>query len=129
MEFIVGLWNYVLGNIGTDELPNIAVKSLDEGLDTPSLKILAGLGNDVWEINHYLVFTLLEMNIKLPNKTEAGLMLLKYYIQQIIDQTIDPIEGLGKVINKVLMRTSYCEGKKQKYAYEYIGFHKLYGLL
>lgn len=128
MEFIAGLWNYVLENLRTDELPNIALKALEEGYDTPSLRILAGLGNDVWEIKEYLKLTLKEMNIELPNKSYAGLMLIKYYIQQIVDRNIDPIEGVEKIIYDVLRKTDFYLGKDKKYAYDYIGFQHLYGL-
>lgn len=131
MEFIAGLWNYVLGNLRTDELPDIALKALQEGYDTPSLRILAGLGSDILEIKEYLKLTLKEMDIelpKLPNKANAWLMLIRYYIQQIIDRNVDPIEGVGKIIHDVLMKTDFCKGKDKKYAYDYIGFDKLYGL-
>ena len=77
MGFITGLWNYGLENLRRDELPDIALKALEEGYDTPSLRILAGLGNDVWEIKEYLKLTLKEMGIELPNKSYAGLMLIK----------------------------------------------------
>ncbi|WP_291634332.1 hypothetical protein [Clostridium sp.] len=117
-----------MGNLRTDELPDIALKALQEGYDTPSLRILAGLGSDIWEIKEYLKLTLKEMDIELPNKTYAWLMLIKYYIQQIIDKNVDPIEGVGKVIHDVLMKTDFCKGKDKKYAYNYIGFHKLFGL-
>lgn len=128
MEFIVGLANYMLGNIGTVDLPNIAVNALEEGYDSPSLSILAGLGNDVWEIDEYLRLALKEMSIKLPDEKEAGLILMKFYIEQIIYKKIDPVEGIGKIISGVLRKTNCFDGKNKKYAFDYIGFHRLYGL-
>lgn len=128
MEFIVYISNYLLGNLKTEELPDIAVKILKKGYDTPSLRILAGLDSNPWDIDYYFKLTLKEMNIKFPNEKGAGLILIKYYIKQIINKEIDPIKGIEKIINEVIKKTSCFNGKDKKYAYDYIGFHNLYGL-
>jgi len=43
MTFRQQISKYVTGNLTTEQLPDIAVTGLEEGLDTPSLCILAGL--------------------------------------------------------------------------------------
>lgn len=128
MELIVYLSNYVLGNLRTNMLPNVAVNALMEDYDTPSLRILAGLGYNIKEIEEYFKLALKELDILLPNENEAKIILIKYYIQQVLDMEIDSVNGIGKIIYEVLRKTNCFDGKNKRYVYDNIGFSKLYAL-
>ena len=68
MNFRQQIAKYVTGNLTTEQLPDIGVTGLEEGLDTPSLCILAGLSNNEspFQIDHYFKLTLEELNKRRP---------------------------------------------------------------
>ena len=75
LNFRQQIAKYVTGNLTTDQLPDIGVTGLEEGLDIPSLCILAGLSKNEspFQIDHYFKLTLEELNIKLPDKRQAAI--------------------------------------------------------
>lgn len=98
---------YVLNMIEIEEFPTIAIKLLEEGYDTPSLRILSSLNENGWEIDEYLKKTLKELDINMPTEVEAILFLVKGYIDQIINKSIDPINGLEKIFSNVVDKTNF----------------------
>ena len=125
-DYLITLANYALGNATSDELPIAAIRALEDGYDTPSLRILAWLENP-WEIDVCLKRVAEESGVKIPSKKEAAIILINRYTQLIIDQVIEPIEGLYHIIYDVLRKTD-CFGTDHKYIYDRIAFHTLYGL-
>ncbi|WP_042274592.1 hypothetical protein [Faecalimicrobium dakarense] len=128
MNFIIDISKYVLGNLQIEDLPLRAEKLLEEGYDTPSLRILAGLDNYPWDIDYYLKLTLEELNIEVPNQKMAGLLLIEHHINQMIKKELDLIDGLKKIIDEVLWNLECFNDEEEKYAYECIGFSELYSL-
>jgi hypothetical protein len=61
---------YVTGNLTTDQLPGIAYLAMVEGLDSPSLCILAGLekNEDFYVIDRYFKLALKELDISIPDR-------------------------------------------------------------
>jgi hypothetical protein len=117
-----------LRHIGS--FPDLATEAMGEGVDTPSLRVLAGLspvqGNNE-EITEYLQKTLRELEVDWPSEEEAAWLLLRYYIDAIIDGAIDPHAGLHTIISKIYRRMRWSESDKH-YAGDSIKIEKLYGL-
>ena len=84
MNFKQLLAKYVTGNITTEQLPELAVVALEEGLQSPSLNILVGLSKheSPYLMDHYFKLTLEELNIILPDKRKAAIE----YALTIVDE-------------------------------------------
>lgn len=129
MEFNQYLAKFVTGNLTTSQLPEIAEIGLRQGLDTPSLRILAGLrkGETVHEIDHYFKMMLKELSIHLPEKRDAALIYADAIVDDIIEGEIDIIAGIGFIKLEALdCHDFYSESLH--YCYDSIGFDKVYGL-
>ena len=126
MEFKIALAMYEYELCTIDIFPEIAICELEKGEDTPSLRILAG-ESDPDEIHKYLKRTLKELNIIIPNKREATFILIKCYLEQIVNKEIDPNLALGTIISKILYKSQDLFTNSKKYAYDSIGFEKLFG--
>lgn len=129
MTFKQLLAKYVTGNLPTDQLPNIGITGIEEGLDSPSLLILAGLSKNesLYEIEHYFKRTIEELKIELPDKRKASIELASAIIDEIHAGEKDLIEGLREIRNQVLDSYDFYTESKN-YCYDSIGFEKIYGL-
>lgn len=78
------------------ELPRVAVDAMEDGCESPSLQILAGLtaiqADEAWE---FFDRTLTELNIPMPNKRKAAERLAFEAAKSILDGTVTPYEGPG----------------------------------
>ena len=117
------------GNATTSQLPDIAIIGLEEGLDSPSLRILAGLNRNEnpFQVEEYFNKTLHELNIKLPDKRQAAIELGIAIADQIIAGKIDLIIGTKQIIDKAIYNYDFFSETK-KYCYDSIGFENVYGL-
>lgn len=104
MTFRQQIAKYVTGNLTTDQLPDIGVTGLEEGLDTPSLCILAGLGKNEspFLIHHYFKLTLEELKIKLPDKRQAAIEYAMALVDEILDGIKDVINGTREIRYKAI---------------------------
>lgn len=105
MNFKQQISNYVLGNLTTSNLPKVAFWGLQNGLDSESLVILAGLNerDDLFEINSYFEKALDELGIKIPDIQTASLEIINYYANMINSKQIDPYLGTEKIIREVFL--------------------------
>jgi len=129
LNFRQKIAKYVTGNLSTDQLPDIGVTGLEEGLDTPSLCILAGLSKNEsqFEIDHYFKLTLEELNIKLPDKRQAAIEYAMAIVDEILDGKKDVIIGTSEIRYKAIDSYDFFSESK-KYCYDSIGFEMAYGL-
>lgn len=129
MTFKQYIADYVTGNLTTSQLPKIGLAGLEQGMNSNSLTILAGMSDNdnLHEIEDYFKKALTELEIKLPDKREAALELAKYYADEIIIGKIDPVDGVNKIIHKALDSYDFFNESKE-YAMDSIGFQKIYGL-
>ena len=129
MDFNQYLAKFVTGNLTTSQLPEIAEIGLRQGLDTPSLHILAGLGkgDNVSEIDHYFKRMLDELTIQLPEKRDAALIYATAIVDDIISGEIDIIAGVGFIRLEAMDCHDFFSESKH-YCYDSIGFDKIYGL-
>jgi hypothetical protein len=130
MNWKLELAKSLFGFRSAESFPEVATEALAEGADTPSLRILAGLTpveNDNDEMRKYLQKSLHELSLDWPSEEEAAWLLLRYYIDEIIDGRINPHEGLHTIIWDIYHRMSWYE-TNQHYAGDSIKIEKLYGL-
>jgi len=119
----------VTGNLTTNQLPDIGVTGLQEGLDTPSLCILAGLSKNEspFQIEHYFKLTLEELNIKLPDKRQAAIEYAMAIVDEILEGKKDVIIGTREIRYNAIDSYDFFSESKQ-YVYDSIGFETAYGL-
>ena len=129
MNFKQLLAKYVTGNITTEQLPELAVVALEEGLQSPSLNILVGLSKheSPYLIDHYFKLTLEELNIILPDKRKAVIEYALTIVDEILAGKKEIISGSRELLYKAIGAYDFYSESKQ-YSYDSISFEKVYGL-
>ena len=92
--------DYVLGNISTFQLIEVAVECITAGMRGENLYILAGL-SEYDDIIHFYKLTLDELKIQEPNKENAGKYLIQYYCNGLIENKISPQIFLQDIKSKI----------------------------
>ncbi|MDD2371641.1 MAG: hypothetical protein PHQ32_06550 [Firmicutes bacterium] len=135
IDLLTGLAFYKLEYIGTENIPDLAASALEQGYDCPSLRVLSGLRSSLdnfWEINNYLKKALIELGITELSSSTACLILIRYYLQQIIDKEISPLDGLKKVIKNIYYSSEFqsnnLEVINKEYKHNFLGLEVLYSL-
>lgn len=129
MNFRQQIAKYVTGNLTTDQLPDIGVKGLEEGLDTPSLYILAGLdkNENPFQIERYFKLTLEELNFELPDRRKAAIEYSLAIVDEILDCEKDIIRGLSEIQYHAIKSFDFYS-ETNKNCYDSIGYETVYGL-
>ena len=129
MNFRQQIAKYVSGNMTTGQLPDIGITGLEEGLDSPSLCILAGLSEyeNPFQIEHYFNLALKELKINLPDRRQAAIEYALALVDEIIKGNIEVIDGTREIRYKAIDSYDFFSESKQ-YCYDSIGFEKAYGL-
>jgi hypothetical protein len=127
MNFIERISNYVLGNLTTKDLPKIGEIALLENLESESIFILAGMNknDNSFQILEYFNKSLKELNINPPNKIEASKILIKYYLNQIIQNPNNAYEIMMKIDNEIYKNINF-ETSQKKYVGEELNLEHLY---
>jgi hypothetical protein len=120
---------YVTGNLTTKDLPQVALVAMDEGLESESTIILAGLekNENSFVIESYFNLAIKELGLTIPGKRDAA---LKYAIgisQEVINGEKDLITGVSEIYQKALGSYNFF-GETKEYAYDSIYFERVYGL-
>ena len=120
---------YVTGNLTESDLPKAAYAGLQEGLESESLIILAGMGDkdNSLELEQYFAMSLKELDLQLPEQREAAVQLALYYADEICEGRLDPVEGVYKILTNCLFSYDFTKAN-MKYAFDSIGFEYVYGL-
>jgi hypothetical protein len=117
-----------LGRIQTSELPTIAMRALEEGLDSPTLVRLAGCRpgeRSVFELDEMWVKTLRELGKRLPGRIDAGHELKRYFAGLVASGELPPRAGAGEIA--ALWIELSTDLPKRKFAGESFGVAKLLG--
>jgi hypothetical protein len=120
---------FVIGDATTSQLSDIAIIGLEEGLDSPSLRILAGLNKNEnpFQVEDYFSRALQELDIKLPDRRQAAIEIGIAIADRVIAGKTDLIIGIEEIIAKAI-RTYDFFSESSKYCYDSIGFENVYGL-
>jgi hypothetical protein len=114
--------------LGKESIPGVAAKALEEEIDTPSLRILAGLSPDnIWDIETYWNKTLQEIHVELPTRLDSAWLLIEYYIDRIVKGEIDPYDGIHIIITEVYWKMDW-EHNNLEYIGNSVGIGELYAL-
>ena len=88
----IALW--ALGRIYSGQLPRIALQWLELGLDSPTLRILAGETNPIMsDVGPMFETVLEELNFSVPSSGEAVARLVSEIAQKIVDGSVSPYQG------------------------------------
>ena len=129
MNFSQQIAKYVTGNLTTSQLPEIGLLGLQEGLDSESLVILAGLStnDNPFEIQEYFDKSIEELEIEIPEKRQAALIYAVGLIEEIVNGKLQIIKGICEIRNNAIDSYDFFD-ESVKYCYDNIGFENLYGL-
>lgn len=91
-------WRMVNGELRSEELPQLATDALIRGLDTPSLRVLAGQNPaDVRDSADLFRRALDELGVSLPAHDEAAWSLARMTAQGIVDGAVSPAVGANAI--------------------------------
>ena len=87
-----------LGQLDAAELPEAAVSALDAGLDSPALRVLAGLSNaELDEARELLETALMELGVPVPTARDAIMVLARIAASEIANGRITPYGGAKRI--------------------------------
>lgn len=128
MDFRLSPAHYVNGTLRTEQLPEIALHALEQGIESPSLIILAGIfPAETERILFYFHAALRELNLGLPQKRYAALLVAKEILEEILLGKRPVFEGVQKLLDDALDHYPFFE-ETRKYRFDSIGFAEPYGL-
>jgi len=130
MNFRQVVAGYVAGAFSTGDLPLMAYNALQEGYDSPSLVMLAGMSaNDTfYELHPLFQACLKEMGVAMPSKRDACIIYALSIANDIFAEKIELATGVSKIYYEAISRFDF-RSETQQYAYDSIGFEQVYGLL
>ena len=96
MDIVAAKWT--LGLLPTDALPRLATTALEAGLDTPSLRLVAGESHPTrGETGALFDEALDELGVDVPDRSRAALIVAKEYATHIADGTVSPYQGARQI--------------------------------
>lgn len=130
MNFNELLADYYLGNKTIGQLPEIALIGIQEGIESESLLILAGMNSNdnQHELAHYFEQAEFELNIeRYPPLTYTNILLL-HYLTEIISNPTKSFDLMGKIHNDIYtnIKLDKIVTNKSKYLGEELNLEKLY---
>lgn len=91
---------YALGLVTSEDLPELATEWLCNGLDSQSMRVLAGESAPIMsDVAPLFEAVLNELSVELPDEGGAVLVVLEVYLRQIVSGAIDPFEGMALIQN------------------------------
>ncbi len=103
-ELIETLTRRVAGTVSADDYINWASSALEQGLDTPNLRILAGLPSSTWrsDAEPYFDRALNELQIYVGDKEEILREYAKLIARKIINGELTAETGAERIEHEVL---------------------------
>lgn len=96
MNLAQALW--VLGFLGAEQLPEIALHALEDGVDSTALRMLAGLdSNEIPEATTIFEKALAELRVPILSRRDAVRIYAKAISMQIVNGEIEPEDGANKL--------------------------------
>jgi hypothetical protein len=82
-----------IGDMPAEELPNLAADALGRGIDSPSLRRLAGTPrDDVREARDLFVEAMSELGVTLPPETDGRRALVLFWAREMVDGSLSPYQ-------------------------------------
>jgi hypothetical protein len=94
---------YKLQLLEDENLPDLAITGLMEGLDSESLIILAGMSktDNIFSMKSYFKHALEELMLKIPDIEEANEIIIDYYSELIINRKLDSFLGFKNLLHAI----------------------------
>lgn len=117
-----------LGEMSISQFPAIAMIQLENGVESESLIILAGMSekDNSFEIKEYLNKVIDELQVKEYKSNSAAFVLANFYVQEYKSGKTSINEAISKIKNDC-WENSNVEIKSTKYIYDSIKFGKIIG--
>jgi hypothetical protein len=97
-ELRIAAVHHRLGLLRSNEIPTLATSALQSGIDSTSLRVLAGEPNPTWEnCCELLDRALRELGIPNDPKPDKGMPLALYYATHIVSGALTPHEGARRI--------------------------------
>jgi len=91
-----------LDHLGSDQLPQLGMDWLESGLDTYSLRILAGETDpSLAETGPLFERALHELGVAIPDQVSAGWQIALWHAGRILDEAITPHTGAASIWDEV----------------------------
>jgi hypothetical protein len=131
MNFKEKIANYCLGNFQLNHFPSIALTALEEGIESESMLILAGMcdRDNTFEIQQYIDSSINELKIVFPDKYTSAQILLSYYFNKMINYPELAYEIMIVIDNDIMKKVDWeneLQLPKIKYVGEELGLEKVY---
>lgn len=131
MNFIEKIADYCLGNLQENHFPEIAITALNEGIESESLYILAGMSesDNVFELQHYFDKCLNELGLIIPDKYTSAQLLLSYYLTKMIIEPNSAYKTMSIIDSQITKKIDWETELKLtdvKYVGEELGLEKIY---
>jgi hypothetical protein len=131
MNFIEMIANYKLGNFSWSHFPEIAMAALNEGFESDSLFILAGMNKNenTFELEQYFKSSLAELHISLPEFHTAAKILLKYYLNEMVIHEENAYNIVTIIDNNIYRQVNWEEElnlPKKQFIGEELGLEKIF---
>lgn len=110
MTFLQKISAYSLGLSTEKDLPDLAITGLEEGYDSASLQILAGLnpGNHLLNLTDFFNKSLKELQITIPEGKEALIEVVAFHASVIVGKKTDTYAEFGKLIDIINKTPFHC---------------------
>jgi hypothetical protein len=112
VNFLQKISAYSIRFIEESELPDLAITGLEEGFDSPSLRMLAShnSADNPFLLKEYFKNSLLELGIREPSPIDATKYIVEFHADRIINGELDPLEGFEE-IDYTVMNSSLSYSK------------------
>ncbi len=129
LDFLNRLAFYFIKAPTPSILPEIALQGLEEGFESPSLIMLAGLSSNEnpFKMEEYLKKAMQELNLNFLDKELLAFSLIRATAKKILNDEVEPYEGCQFIFEQVLDSIDLRK-RDIKYVYEGIGLAEIYGL-
>jgi len=117
-----------LGEMRLSQFPVIAMSQLENGIESESLIILAGMSkkDNSFEIKEYLNKVIEELNVSVYKSNDAAFILANFYVQEYKSGKTNINEAISRIKNDC-WENSNVEIENTKYIYDSIKFEKVIG--
>jgi hypothetical protein len=97
--------DFALGELLTSDMPDTAMRLLEAGYDSPSLRRLAGSqAHESEPIAKLLTKSLDELGVRVPSPPEAGLAIARRIAGDVVRGSMTPYEGARRIWRDVYTR-------------------------
>lgn len=117
-----------LGELSVSEFPAIAWKLIEEGTESESLIILAGMHHldNKFEIHYYLNCAIDELEIMSPQSLDAAFILANAYVNKVKSGELNVIEAISLIVNQCWDNCN-DQIESKKYLYDGVNFEEIIG--